>query len=58
MTSKRDLYFDRIDMDHADISSRCTRCEKQFSAQPTPGERVDDVLLRIRDEFEAHACRA
>jgi hypothetical protein len=52
------LYFEHIDMDQADISSICTRCGKHFSAEPEPGERVDDVLLRIRAEFEAHKCRA
>jgi hypothetical protein len=58
MTRYRDLHFDRIDMDHADVSSRCTRCGEEFTAKPTPGERADNVLLRIRDEFEAHECRA
>jgi hypothetical protein len=52
------LYFEHIDMEKANISSLCTRCGKQFSAEPKPGERVDDVLLRIRAEFEAHKCRA
>jgi hypothetical protein len=50
------LLFDNIDMEQADISSRCSRCGQKFSADPKPGERVDEVLLRIRADFEAHQC--
>jgi uncharacterized C2H2 Zn-finger protein len=54
----RDAYldFDKIDMEEPEISSRCSRCGQVFRAEPQPGERVDDVLLRMRAEFEAHQC--
>jgi hypothetical protein len=50
------LRFDNLDMEQPEISSRCTCCGQEFRAESRPGERVDDVLLRIRAEFEAHAC--
>lgn len=53
----RYLHFDNIDMDKPDISSSCSRCGQTFTAEPKPGERVDDVLLRIRAEYDAHVCR-
>jgi hypothetical protein len=52
------LYFERIDMEPPDFSSICTRCGEHFRTEPRPGERIDDVLLRMRAEFEAHQCRA
>ena len=52
----RYLQFDNIDMEQPDVSSRCSHCEQEFRAEPKPDERVDDVLLRIRAEFDAHKC--
>jgi hypothetical protein len=56
MTIPGHLHFQNIDMEKPDISSRCSRCGQEFSAEPKPAERVDDALLRIRTEFEAHKC--
>jgi hypothetical protein len=56
MTHDRYLQFSNIDIQLPDISSQCSRCGQEFRAEPTPGERVDDVLLRIRAEFESHTC--
>jgi hypothetical protein len=56
VTNERYLHFENIDMKKPDISSRCSRCGQEFPAEPKPGERVDDVLVRIRAEFEAHKC--
>jgi hypothetical protein len=56
VTHERYLQFDNIDMEELDISARCSQCGQEFRAEPKPGERVDDVLLRIRAEFEAHKC--
>ena len=55
-TVERYLHFDNIDMQQPDISSRCSLCGQTFCAEPKPGERVDDVLLRIRAEFNDHEC--
>ena len=53
----RYLHFDNIDMQKPDISSQCSHCGQTFKAEPKPGERVDDVLLRIRAQFDSHLCR-
>ena len=55
-TVERYLQFDNIDMEQPYISSRCSQCGQEFRAEPKRGERVDDVLLRIRAEFNAHGC--
>ena len=52
----RYLHFDSIDMQEPNISSRCSRCGGEFKAVPKLGERVDEVLLRIRAEFDSHQC--
>jgi len=46
---ERYLHFDNIDMEKPDISSRCSHCGQEFRAEPKPDERVDNVLLRIRE---------
>lgn len=56
ITADRYLRFDNIDMQKPDIVSRCSHCKQTFTAEPKPGERVDHVLLRIRDEFNTHQC--
>jgi hypothetical protein len=55
-TQLRYLQFDNIDMGKPDISCRCSRCGQEFSAEPKATEHVDDVLLRIRADFELHNC--
>ena len=34
----------------------CRRCKRRFVASPKVGERDDDVILRLRAEFERHIC--
>jgi len=59
MTSPaRYLHFDNIDMSEPVISSRCSSCAREFVANPEAGERVDEVLFRIRTEFNTHECQA
>ena len=43
-------------MEQPDISSRCSECGQTFNVEPKRGERVDNVLLRIRAQFNAHQC--
>jgi len=57
VADERYLQFDNIDMAQPDISARCSQCGQKFRAEPKPDERVDDLLLRVRAEFEAHKCR-
>jgi hypothetical protein len=53
----RYLHFDNIDMEQPSICSRCSHCGQAFKAEPQAGERVEDVLLRIRREFNSHQCQ-
>lgn len=55
---ERYLHFDKINMEQPDISSRSGWCGQTFCAEPKPGERVDDLLARIRPEFSAHVCES
>jgi hypothetical protein len=38
------------------IKGACSACRRVFVAEPKPGERTDDVLLRMRADFDAHDC--
>jgi len=57
ITVDRYLHFDNIDMEQPNISSQCSHGGQTFKAEPRAGERVDDVLLRIRYEFNSHQCQ-
>ncbi len=35
----------------------CSVCGRQFYASPQPGERTDDVILRLRADFDRHDCK-
>jgi hypothetical protein len=52
----RYLHFDNIDIRQPEVSSQCSHCGQRFEAEPKPGERVDDVLLQVRAEFDSHLC--
>lgn len=56
VSQDRYLHFENIDMKAPEICAQCSQCNREFSAQVKVGERVDDVLLRIRDEFNSHLC--
>lgn len=53
----RYLNFEDIDVMHQFIASQCSQCGQTFDAELEPGEKMEDVLLRIHDEFDAHECR-
>ena len=57
ITVDRCLHFDNIDMEQPEISSQCSHCGQKFKAEPMTGEKVEDVLLRIRYEFNSHQCQ-
>ena len=55
---KRDLKFGNLDLQTGKpISGVCSSCGRMFLGKPNAGERTDDVLLRVRAEFDAHNCR-
>jgi hypothetical protein len=38
------------------IKGVCSACSRLFIAESKPGERLEEVLLRMRPEFDAHDC--
>jgi hypothetical protein len=57
ITVDRYLHFDNIDLQEPNIRSRCSQCGQTFEGEPIPGEGVEDVLVRIRGEFNSHQCQ-
>jgi hypothetical protein len=53
---ERALYFMVLPGSSATPSARCTVCKRRFELQPDPGERADDIILRMREAFAAHNC--
>lgn len=48
--------FHNIDLQRPDLKARCSHCGQEFTATPKPSERVDEVVLRLRAEYDAHKC--
>jgi hypothetical protein len=48
-------FFETIEQDKP-IRGTCSACSRLFTAEPNPGERTDDVLLRMRADFDQHDC--
>jgi hypothetical protein len=57
VTRNRYLHFDNIDLSYGRaITACCSACGRQFVGKPIGTERTDDVVLRVRVEFDAHKC--
>jgi hypothetical protein len=57
VTRDRYLHFDNIDLyGGRAITASCNACDRQFIGKPVGNERTDDVVLRVRIEFDAHQC--
>ena len=56
MPTTRYLRFENIDIKQPEISAWCSQCGQSFKGIPQPTELVNEVLLRIRREFDAHDC--
>jgi hypothetical protein len=52
----RYLRFNNIEPEKP-VVTRCSNCHQKFIADPRAGERMDDVILRLRSEFARHRCR-
>jgi hypothetical protein len=53
----RFLHFDTLMAQGQPICARCDRCSRKFvGTYRAPKERTDEVLLRMRVEFDAHDC--
>jgi hypothetical protein len=51
------LQFNNINVRKPNIFSRCSRCGQQFRAELKANERIDDALLKVRSEYNAHDCK-
>lgn len=57
LAEHRYLQIERIDLQEPDISSRCSQCGRQFYAAANLTEKLEDVLDRIRAQYEAHCVK-
>ncbi|MGB9198502.1 MAG: hypothetical protein WCB53_16395 [Terriglobales bacterium] len=48
-------FFEKIEQGNP-VKGVCSACSRLFVAESKPAERMDDVLLRMRADFEAHDC--
>lgn len=48
-------FFEKMEQEKP-IKGICSVCKKLFVAESKPGERIDEVLLRMRADFDAHEC--
>jgi hypothetical protein len=52
---KRELEFTSMEPGQA-MTARCMACRRVFRAIPRIMEKADDIVLRIREQFDAHDC--
>ncbi|HVI06718.1 MAG TPA: hypothetical protein VND65_00345 [Candidatus Binatia bacterium] len=38
------------------VYAQCSACDRMFLARPANEDRIDDLILRVRAEFDAHHC--
>lgn len=48
-------FFEKVEQGNP-IKAVCSACSRVFIAESKPGERMDDILLRMRADFDAHDC--
>ena len=53
----RYLHFNTFDLSAPSISSQCSACGHEFTADLQPGEQIEDVVERVRDQFNRHEVR-
>jgi len=52
----RYLQFSSLDSEHP-ITANCSVCDRRFTTEKRAEERIDDAIIRLREEFEQHECR-
>jgi hypothetical protein len=55
-TTSRYLHFDNIELARVHVHANCSCCGRDFAAEPMPGERNEEVVLRVRAAFNKHDC--
>ncbi len=48
-------FFEKL-KEGSPIRGICSACNRLFTAESKPGERIDELLVRMRADFEAHDC--
>jgi hypothetical protein len=51
----RELIFDRIEPGN-ELSGRCSVCRQRLVVLAGREDRMDNLILRLRDEFAKHDC--
>lgn len=53
---ERSLSFSNLENNKAVIAV-CGACGRKFESEPQAGKQIDDQLLLVRAEFDAHDCK-
>jgi len=53
----RYLHFENLDLKAENLAGECSSCRRTFLSRQNASDSIDDVLLRIRSEFEGHNCQ-
>jgi hypothetical protein len=53
---QRSLEFTKVKT-KAPVLAYCSLCKRKFVGRQRSGETTDDVILRVRAEFNQHDCR-
>jgi hypothetical protein len=48
-------FFEKL-VQGSPIKGTCSSCNKLFIAESSLGEPIDEVMLRMRADFDAHDC--
>lgn len=48
-------FFEKMELGNP-IKGICSVCKKLFIAESKSEDRMDEVLLRMRNDFDAHDC--
>jgi hypothetical protein len=51
----RELIFNRIEPGN-ELSARCGTCDRTFVVTADREDRMDNLILRLREEFAKHNC--
>jgi hypothetical protein len=48
-------FFEKVEKG-SPVKGVCSSCSRLFITEPKAGERMDEVLLRMRGDFDGHDC--
>jgi|SRR5579864_7719978 len=54
--TNRYLHFNSIDLKNPYVRACCNQCGQDFSSELRSGERMEELLQRIRSQFDEHKC--